>query len=168
MISVLCVNRNSHYKSIPGLDCYDLDRDCRTFPGGNPIICHPPCRHWSAFTRHQATGCPSEKELAWFCFDMLLQYGGILEHPAFSHFLRRFWPGEVKIIEVHQSWWGFPMRKRTWLMMPSSWNYELPFDLLPDMNYSQSKVFSNLTTSQRSATTPSLAKFLIETVRLNT
>lgn len=33
-VAALCVNPRGHYRQIPGVDCYDLRRDVRTFGGG--------------------------------------------------------------------------------------------------------------------------------------
>lgn len=83
MTAVLFVERNSIYKTFPGLDCYDEDRDARTFPGGMPVIAHPPCRLWGRL-RSFSTAPESEKDLARFAVAMVRQWGGVLEHPAHS------------------------------------------------------------------------------------
>lgn len=49
-VAVLCVQRRTQYRDLPGVECYDIDRDVRTFAGGMPVVAHPPCRSWSAFT----------------------------------------------------------------------------------------------------------------------
>ena len=62
-IAVLCVQKNNHYRGMEGVEVYDKQRDARTFPGGMPVVAHPPCRAWSAFCRHQAKPEPGEKAL---------------------------------------------------------------------------------------------------------
>ena len=62
-VAALFVRRDSVYKKIPGVDCYDIDRDARTFPGGMPIVAHPPCRTWGKY-RHRAKAPDGEHELA--------------------------------------------------------------------------------------------------------
>ena len=49
MIAVLCARHDSPYKAIPTCDVYDEARDARTFPGGVPVIAHPPCRGFGNF-----------------------------------------------------------------------------------------------------------------------
>ena len=83
MIAVLFARRDSVYKSIPGLDVFDIDRDARTFAGGMPIIAHPPCRAWGRL-RHMAKPLADEKQLALWAVDQIRRSGGVLEHPAAS------------------------------------------------------------------------------------
>lgn len=113
MISILCAQKNSLYKEIPGLDIWDEERDAYYFYGSNPVITHAPCPQWSrmkAFAKHDE----SQKELAWFCLQKVLRNGGIFEHPAGTSFFKE--AGIQKnIYSVDQSWWGFPARKRTYL-----------------------------------------------------
>src|ERR1700691_1091320 len=78
MVSVLCVQRRSIYKTM-GLDCYDEDRDMRTFTGENAVVCHPPCAQWSAM-RHLANDNPAVKALALDCIEIIRKNGGVLEH----------------------------------------------------------------------------------------
>lgn len=165
-ISALYVNRNSIYKQL-GLDCWDQDRNALNYNGPNPVIAHPPCRLWSKWMRQFSKAPEEEKQTAWHAFDMIMQYGGILEHPYGSRFLDRFWPGEIKIIEVHQSWWDYPITKRTWLMMPEWYEYELPFKLQSEFEPGQQKEWFEKNKSKRSETTLQFAKFLIETVERN-
>jgi len=44
MISVLFARSDSNYKTLPGVDVWDAERDARTWPGGNPVVAHPPGR----------------------------------------------------------------------------------------------------------------------------
>ena len=45
-VVVLFVRADSIYKTLPGVECYDEARDARTWPGGCPVVAHPPCRTW--------------------------------------------------------------------------------------------------------------------------
>lgn len=51
-VAALCVAPNSLYKRLPGVEAYDHARDVRSFAGGMPVVAHPPCRAWSAYTAH--------------------------------------------------------------------------------------------------------------------
>ena len=121
-VAALCVAGNSIYKSMPGVTVYDKRRDVRSFAGGMPVVAHPPCRAWSAYTRHQAKPEPGEAELGLLCADWLRREGGVLEHPAHSRlFAAAGLPmpgcriGDLFTAPVLQAWWGYPMRKATWL-----------------------------------------------------
>lgn len=113
MISVLCAKKNSVYKSIPGTDVWDEDRDAYFFTGSNPVITHAPCAQWSVMKAF-ANDRPDEKELAYFCLNKVIRNGGIFEHPAGSAFFKQ--AGVTKnIYSIDQVWWGFPARKCTYL-----------------------------------------------------
>jgi hypothetical protein len=127
MISVLFVAKNSVYKTLTDssgepLDCWDEDRDAMKWPGGNPVVAHPPCRLFSKHLRHLSTAPISEKQLAYKSVEWVRKFGGVLEHPAQS----LLWkerdlprPGrsdEYGIsIALEQRWWGHKLRKSTWL-----------------------------------------------------
>lgn len=82
MITVLFARSDSIYKSL-ACDVYDIDRDARTWMGGNAVIAHPPCRAWGQL-RHMSKPLPGEKDLAFFAVDMVRRNGGVLEHPKKS------------------------------------------------------------------------------------
>lgn len=115
-IAILCAARNSHYYTLAeishDLDIYDQARDARTFKGKNKIIAHPPCAQWSKL-KGRARYDREQKEIANFCFDMVLKNGGIFEHPAGSAFFK--YRGVKPTAEINQLWFGFPARKATWL-----------------------------------------------------
>ena len=48
MIAILFARKDSVYKAMPGLDVYDFERDALTWPGGAPLIAHPPCTDLAA------------------------------------------------------------------------------------------------------------------------
>lgn len=125
MISILCAKKDSLYKTIPGLDVWDEDRDAYLFTGSNPVITHAPCAQWSrlkAFSKQDA----DQKELAFHCLKYVIRNGGIFEHPAGSSFFKE--AGIVKnIYSVDQSWWGFEARKRTYLFFSKCKPLAMPF-----------------------------------------
>lgn len=138
-IAVLFARVDSIYKTLPGCDVWDIERDARRWPGGSPIIAHPPCRAWGrlrAFAKPRA----DEKDLARWAVDQIRQHGGVLEHPESSSLwtdkgLPR--PGmkdefDGWTLPVHQYWWGHRAQKKTWLYIvgcaPSDVP-EMPFKL---------------------------------------
>ena len=88
-VAVLFARADSIYKTMPGCDVWDMDRDARKFPGGMPIVGHPPCRAWGQL-RHLAVVKPraDEKALAPWCIQKIRENGGVLEHPKGSS----LWP----------------------------------------------------------------------------
>ena len=123
-IAALCVSHTSIYKKLPNIECWDQKRDAAKFSGGMPVVAHPPCRAWSAFTAHQTVDVePEEMELGIHCCDMLKQNGGVLEQPAHSRLFQAGSlpePGDAGSkdlfsLQVDQSWWGYALKKGTWL-----------------------------------------------------
>lgn len=122
--AALFVMGDSYYKTIEGVDCFDLERDALTFTGACPVVAHPPCRAWSRL-RHFAKPRPGERDLAFFALDRVRSNGGVLEHPSGSELwkvagLPR--PGTLArdsfggwTLPVSQKWWGHRCEKRTWL-----------------------------------------------------
>lgn len=122
MIAALYVRRDSIYKTIPGVECWDVDRDARNYPGGMPVIAHPPCRGWGRM-RQFSHHTPEEKSLGILAVEQVRQNGGVLEHPEQS----TLWsaaalpsPGRIDAhggftLVLDQCQFGHPARKRTWL-----------------------------------------------------
>ena len=82
MISALFVRMDSIYKQL-GVDCWDIERDARLWPGGNSVVAHPPCRAWGQLA-HFSKPREGEKELAILSVNWIRQWGGVLEHPRTS------------------------------------------------------------------------------------
>lgn len=172
-VSALCVSSNSVYKTIPGVDCYDQERDARSASMEMPVICHPPCRGWSAYMRHFAKPPIGEKDLAYLCAERVATTGGVMEHPAHSRFYTEVLgmvageeKGVFKLVEVSQSWFGYPTRKRTWLLLPREWVLP-PFPFSLTQYGKEREIFENMSHADRSRTTLEFAKFLIEAVVMN-
>ena len=175
-VAALCVAPNSVYKTMPGVDAYDKSRDVRQFSGGMPVVAHPPCRAWSAYTAHQAKPEPGERELGLICADWLRREGGVLEHPAHSRlFAAAGLPmpgarkGDLFTVAVLQAWWGYPMRKATWLCFS-----RVDVRML-DFPYSEHDSRAGLgdrrrqqlmSKHQRAATYPLLAEWLVAAARM--
>jgi hypothetical protein len=183
-VAVLCCSAQSVYRSFPGVECYDAKRDVRTFAGGMKVVAHPPCRSWSAYCAHQAKPEPGEKELGPLCVEWLKKCGGVLEHPAHS----RLWdecklpkPGwtvgwhtgdgwrkdEMPIwsIEVLQGWWGDSRSKTTWLCFFGI----KPLDIRVPIRFvdvtGDRRRWQVMSKTQRSATHPAMAEWLVQTAR---
>ncbi len=175
-VAALCVAPNSVYKTMAGVEAYDKGRDVRQFAGGMPVVAHPPCRAWSAYTAHQAKPEPGEKELGLLCADWLKREGGVLEHPAHSRlFAAAGLPapgkrcGDLFTVPVLQAWWGYPMRKETWLCFS-----RVDVRML-EMPYSEHDSRAGIgdrrrqqlmSKHQRAATHPDLAQWLVAAARM--
>jgi hypothetical protein len=120
-VSVLFARQDSIYK-ILNVDVWDIERDARLWPGGNSVVCHPPCRAWGQLS-HMAKPRPDEKQLAIFSIEMIRKWGGILEHPRASKLwphLNLPMPGQIDehggfSLCVNQNWWGHKAQKKTML-----------------------------------------------------
>ena len=121
-VAALFVRADSIYKTLPGVDCWDIERDARTWPGGMPVVAHPPCRAWGrlrAFAKPRA----DEMDLARWAVAQVRQWGGVLEHPECS----TLWPDQGLpepeqrdalggwTLPIHQWWFGHRAQKRTLL-----------------------------------------------------
>lgn len=120
-VSVLFVRSDSVYKEL-GVDCWDIERDARNWPGGNPIVAHPPCRAWGKL-KYFAKPREGEKALALYAVDQIRIFGGILEHPRHSSLWKEKplpLPGEIDefggfSIVVDQFVFGHKAKKETLL-----------------------------------------------------
>jgi len=170
---VLCVAPKSIYHMLPGVEAFDARRDARTFSGGMPAVAHPPCRSWSVFTSHQARPAAGEAELGLWCAEQVRTCGGILEQPAHS----RLWsaaklppPGDMTdssswSLEIWQAWWGYPLKKATWLYFRGIDHSIVvpPLKLHPrggDRRREQA-----MSKNERSATHPAFAEWLVDLAR---
>ena len=65
-VTILFARADSNYKTLQDCDVFDSRRDARRWPGGCPVVAHPPYRAWGRL-RHFARPRPGEKELAAKC-----------------------------------------------------------------------------------------------------
>ena len=132
-VAALFVERGGAYWDLPDVDPWDEARDARLYAGPWPVVAHPPCNLWvnyAALNFKRYGGEHNRPGNDGGCFFSALksvqEYGGVLEHPAFSNAWRKYemprphtgrwieWsPGWVT--EVWQSAYGHKARKRTWL-----------------------------------------------------
>jgi hypothetical protein len=132
-VAVLFARGDSFYKTIAQCDVWDAERDARKWPGGAPVVAHPPCRAWGQL-RHMAKPRPDEKQLALWAVEQVRTFGGVLEHPKKS----TLWPvaglpapGKRDefggwTLPVFQSWWGHRAEKATLLYIVGCEPAEIP------------------------------------------
>lgn len=146
-VAALYVQTGGHYFGVEGVDPWDQPRDARAYAGPYPVVAHPPCQLWTNFAHlnfkryggeHNRPGNDGG------CFASALtavrRYGGVLEHPAFSHAwkaygllapLRVGWiqaSAQEWVCEVWQSAYEHPARKRTWLLYCGAKPFELRWE----------------------------------------
>lgn len=169
-VAVLCVRKRSVYESFPGLELYDVGRDCRTFLGGSRVVAHPPCRGWGRL-KGMAKPRPDEKDLARFCVEKVRACGGVLEHPANSS----LWdaaslpaPGcrdssGAFTLSLDQFWFGHRGIKRTWLFVAGVSPFDVPE--IPLRLESAAVPVENMSCAERESTPPLFAAFLLDLAR---
>jgi len=120
-VAVLFARADSHYKALPGVEVFDMERDARTYDGPWPVVAHPPCRGWGRL-RTFAKPRPDERNLARLAVALVREFGGVLEHPAWSS----LWPAQRLphpgqrdqwggwTLAAPQMWWGHKAEKATW------------------------------------------------------
>lgn len=132
-VAALFVRKDSIYKAMPGVDAWDAERDARQWPGGCPVVAHPPCRAWGQL-RHFAKPRADEKALALWAVEKVRACGGVLEHPKKS----TLWPAAGLpepgqrdefggwTLPIFQSWWGHRAEKATLLYIVGCTPAEIP------------------------------------------
>ena len=133
MISILFARRDSVYKTLPGCDVWDRDRDALRWPGGNPVVAHPPCRSWGRL-RTFARPAAGERDAALWAVQQVQDSGGVLEHPRGSLLWEaaglpapgRMDAGGGYTLPILQWWWGHRAEKATWLYIVGVAPSELP------------------------------------------
>lgn len=134
MIAALFVETDGAYFGLDGIDPWDEPRDARRYRGPYPVVAHPPCQRWGRYW-HGAPNKPHEFRMGEDegCFAAALtavrNYGGVLEHPAYSKAWGWFGLGAPPAAggwvpadafggwacHVEQGHYGHCSRKATWL-----------------------------------------------------
>lgn len=177
-VSALFVRRDSPYKTMPDVDCWDADRDALRFNGTNPVIAHPPCRAWGVLS-HMANPRPGEKECAIWAVEVVRRNGGVLEHPHGSKLWKykslpqagSFLPDEFGgfTVEIDQYWFGHVANKPTKLYICGCRECDLP-----PIPFKEGKAFKTIcgikgqpgrrcTQYEREFTPTALREWLVET-----
>lgn len=181
LVTVLFTCKPSNYENLSNVETYNAERDARTWPGGTPIVAHPPCAQWGRMY-HMATANEEEKALGPLAVRLVRANGGVIEHPAGS----KLWPacglpnpGEFDqwggfTLDVDQVVWGHPAQKRTWFYVCGCRPGEVPPIPAPGAVpthrvTSSAKTFwdlPELSKHLRELTPPRLCAWLVATARL--
>ena len=178
LVAILFARRDSIYKSLPGCDVWDVERNALKWPGGCPVVAHPPCRVWGRL-RHFARPEQGEKDLAVWSVEQVRKWGGVLEHPDKS----TLWqaanlpaPGQRDAhgftLLLPQWWFGHRAEKRTLFyivgLAPDALP-EIPFRLgEPDFVIQSRKRHGHrphVSKAERELTPLQMAKWLCEVAR---
>ena len=181
-VAVLFARADSHYKTLPGCDVWDEARDARKWPGGAPVVAHPPCRLWAKLRQFAKANDPEmERQLAIDAVARVRRFGGVLEHPAESTLLGCVGlptPGRAPdayggwTAEVRQCDWGHKAEKRTWLYIVGCHPDDLP--AMPPRGEPTGvikpqrgvpRTLKIVTKAEREHTPPQLAAWLVELAR---
>jgi hypothetical protein len=175
--AVLFVRADSVYKNLE-CDAWDAERNALAWPGGTPVVAHPPCRLWGRLFK-QSTAPTAERELALWAVDQVRRWGGVLEHPAKS----KLWPAKGLprpgqrdefgfTLSVSQWWWGHKAEKNTWLYVCGCEPFdapEMPFKIgeathcIAQSSRRQRLRFRpEVTKAEREHTPPAFAAWLLE------
>lgn len=174
-VAILFARADSNYKALPECDVWDAERDARTWPGGCPVVAHPPCRAWGRL-RHFAKPRPDEKALALWAIEQVRKFGGVLEHPASSTLWpvaglpapgkRDQWGGWT--LPIHQHCWGHRAEKETLLYIVGCEPTNvppLPYRMDEPTHVVQSRKRTgyrpHITKAEREHTPPELARWLV-------
>lgn len=164
-VAALFTRSDSVYRQL-GVDCYDAQRDARTFDLGCPVVAHPPCRAWGNLA-HFAKPREDERDLAWWALHVVRHCGGVLEHPITSKLWREARMGTAGVrdqfggvfVTVFQSWWGHRAQKATGLYIVG------PVLDMPSSGPAPSRPVNDMGRQERERTPPAFASWLVELAR---
>lgn len=178
-VAILFARGDSNYKALPGCDVWDAERNALNWPGGAPVVAHPPCRAWGRL-RQFAKPRADEKSLATWAVAQVRRFGGVLEHPEGS----TLWeaaglpaPGKRDAfggwtLGIHQHEFGHRAEKATLLYIVGCEPANLPemplrlddptHCIRPTKSYPRKP---SVTKAEREHTPPALCAWLVEVAR---
>ncbi len=179
---------------VPGVevDPWDEGRDARTYDGPWPVVAHPPCARWCLLatfveSRHPTLKKGDDGGTFSAALSAVRQWGGVLEHPAYSHawpahnlpaplgwgvWLSTFCGGAVAAVLQHH--YGHRSPKAAWLYahgvaLPDLDRRPPPKSTGVVVGYYNTRPrrleggVERLTKAERNATPPTFARVLLET-----
>lgn len=129
MIAALYVETDGIYFGLEGVDPWDEKRNATLYDGPWPVVAHPPCKAWSLMGQCRPEIVRGDDGGTFAAaLEAVRDWGGVLEHPAYSHAWKKFglpypprdgWAqglwDDGWTCEVDQAQYGHPANKRTWL-----------------------------------------------------
>lgn len=149
-VAALYVDPNGVYAGLPDVDVWDEARDARLYAGPLPVVAHPPCARWSRLAAFTQARFGYKIGDDGGCFESALasvrQWGGVLEHPAYSRAWARYdlprpthhagWTSSLldggASCYIEQGRYGLPVKKATWLYAYGVALPELAWGYTPD------------------------------------
>ncbi len=121
-VAALFCRSDTVYRTISGVDVWDKERNALLWPGGLPVVAHPPCGPWGCL-RNKCKERRGERELALWAVQQVRNFGGVLEHPERSTLWQAAGLPDIGCtdnyggftLRLDQHWWGHRARKRTLL-----------------------------------------------------
>ena len=137
-VAALFVAPRGPYTHVEAVEVWPESRDARTYSGPWPVVAHPPCARWTAYTFFARGGIKQHRAIGddGGCFEAALAavrtWGGVLEHPRYSRAWAAFGiqrpprgGGWHRLVcggwtcEVWQGRYGGRVPKPTWLYYAS-------------------------------------------------
>ena len=121
VVALYVERKGSYFRLLPSTHCWDAWRDAANYAGPFPVVAHPPCGPWGRLRKFCTKQNP---ELGRIAVAQVREFGGVLEHPAFSGLWndqRLPRPGEFLdsfggwTLPVRQVDYGHKAVKETWL-----------------------------------------------------
>ena len=131
-VAALFVQKGGTYYWMPDVDPWDVERDATKYAGPLPVVAHPPCSRWCRLAGLVEARWGHKRGedggLFEFALGAVRQWGGVLEHPAYTDAFAAFgipsprglgaWQRALCggwVVQVEQSHFGHRARKATWL-----------------------------------------------------
>jgi hypothetical protein len=143
-VQALYIDPRGPYPDRLGIaNCWDEQRDARTYTGDDPVIAHPPCTRWCRLAGLVEKRWGYKRGDDGGCFAAALatvrRCGGVIEHPAYSKAWEAYAIAKPKTgggwmacsdggftCYVEQGRYGHLVKKATWLYVHGLEAHELP------------------------------------------